>query len=287
MQVKITIVSEKSTVRDNFHGLRVGHGLSIHISLGNEQILFDLGLVGKILIRNMRNLNINPDEINKIVISHGHMDHVRGLGKFIQNRNREDKIPLYAHPSIREPKRACFRGLPLWNAGFPEMDEEVMNKVDFIYSRDPVKIAPKLFTTGEIHLDQRTELMNISRYFCNKVQGKWKQDFILDEQSLILQTLEGLVILCGCCHPGIVNTCRKAQELFDDEIVAIIGGVHLNLAKKERVEAVIENMKQNIGLPKLYLNHSTGKKALKTLKERLGEEIVKECKHGTKLDFKC
>lgn len=287
MQVKITIVSEKSTVRDNFHGLRVGHGLSIHISLGNEQILFDLGLVGKILIRNMRNLNINPDEINKIVISHGHMDHVRGFGKFIQNRNREDKITLYAHPSIREPKRACFRGLPLWNAGFPEMDEEVMNKVDFIYSRDPVKIAPKLFTTGEIHLDQRTELMNISRYFCNKVQGKWKQDFILDEQSLILQTLEGLVILCGCCHPGIVNTCRKAQELFDDEIVAIIGGVHLNLAKKERVEAVIENMKQHIGLPKLYLNHSTGKKALQTLKERLGEEIVKECKHGTKLDFKC
>lgn len=184
MQVTITVVSEKSTVRDKFHGLRLGHGLCIHIAIDNVQILFDMGLVGKILIKHMNDLNIIPDEIDKIVISHGHMDHVRGLKQFILNRTREDKIPLYAHLSIRKPKRACFHGIPLWNAGFPEIEDEILEKVDFVYNINSVQIAPNLFTTGEIPIDKRTDFMHISKYFCNKSQEKWEQDLMIDEQSL-------------------------------------------------------------------------------------------------------
>jgi 7,8-dihydropterin-6-yl-methyl-4-(beta-D-ribofuranosyl)aminobenzene 5'-phosphate synthase len=285
MKAVITNVSEKSSVKDRYIGLRLGHGQSFHISIGNQQIMFDMGLVGRILLNHMRKLNLNPDEIDKAVLSHGHMDHVGGIEKFIEARSKRSNFPVHCHPEAIIPKRAYYKGLVLWNAGFKKMNNEVKKKVDFIFNKQTIQIAPKLFTTGEISLEDRTGLTNLSRFFYHKIDGKWIHDPILDEQSLVLKTVNGLVILCGCCHPGLVNTCKKAQEIFDDEIHAIIGAIHLNLASKRRIIAVIEEMKQSIGIPKLYLNHSTGQRAIHTMKKLLGTDIVLDCVHSTQVIF--
>jgi 7,8-dihydropterin-6-yl-methyl-4-(beta-D-ribofuranosyl)aminobenzene 5'-phosphate synthase len=287
MEVKITNISEKCSVLDKFPRVRVGHGQSFHISIGNQQIIFDLGLVGWILLRHMRKLNINPNEIDKVVLSHGHMDHVGGIEEFVKARSKEDTIPIYCHPSIRIPKRAYYGGIVLWNAGFRNFGLEIEEKLDFNYNSEPVQITSNLYTTGEISLEDRLDLKNLSRFFYYKIDGKWIHDPMLDEQSLVLKTVDGLVIICGCCHPGLVNTCKKAQEIFDDEILAIVGAVHLNLASKKRVLELIDSMKQQIGTPILYLNHSTGERAKSTLKKELGKEIVNDCRHGTQLVFEC
>ena len=287
MEVMITNINEKTSVKDKYIGLRVGHGQSFHISIGNQQILFDIGLVGRILTKNMKKLNINPDEIDKVVLSHGHMDHVGGLERFIKVRTKESKLPVYAHPQVRIPKRAYFYGIVLWNAGFRKISKEVEDKIEFIYSREPVQITPKLFTTGEISIEERKEIPNLSRFFYHKSDGKWIHDPVIDEQSLVLKTTNGLVILCGCCHPGLVNTCMKAKELFDDEIYAVIGAIHLNLARTKRVKEVVDNLKQKIGTPFLYPNHSTGQRAIGTMKKEFGKDIVHDCFHGTKLIFEC
>jgi len=93
---------------------RLSHGLSFYIKSGSEHIMFDMGLLGRFLMKNMRFVGISPDEITKIVISHGHSDHAGGLRLFLEKRTNKNIIPIYAHSNLTEPKRACFLGIRLW-----------------------------------------------------------------------------------------------------------------------------------------------------------------------------
>ena len=175
----------------------------------------------------------------------------------------------------------------MWNAGFPIFESKIKEKVQFIFNRESIKIAPRLFTTGEISLKERTNVQNLSRHFKCKINDSWEKDSVIDDQSLVLQTLEGLVVITGCCHSGLLNTCNKAKELFNDDIHAIIGGVHMVFSKKQKVEQVISNIKREIKKPILYLNHSTGTKAIRMMKKEFGENIVRDCSVGTTIMFDC
>ena len=97
-------------------------------------MLFDTGLVCWRLLRNLRNWGIPPDSIDRVAISHGHMDHVRGIKALTKARTTNKKLKIFAHPNITETKKACFYGIRLWNAGFPKMKTELMNKLEFNYN---------------------------------------------------------------------------------------------------------------------------------------------------------
>ena len=261
------------------------NGVSSHISINNEQILFDLGLVRWRFKRNMKLLNINPDEIDKIFISHGHMDHTRGLKPLLKKRTNANKIILFSHPAVREPKRAFYHGIKLWNAGFPEIHSELEKKVEFRFNKKPVEIAPNLFTSGEVPLKERAEEQNLGKLYWHKLNGKWEHDPLIDEQFLILKAKEGSVIISGCGHIGILNTLRIAEEKFNDKVIAVIGGIHLIFAKKEKVFRMADKLMQRYGEIKFYLNHSIGTNAFKLLVKKMGKEKIERFSVGDKLTF--
>lgn len=285
MKVKITTVYDSQFFK--WRNFGAFNGVSFHISINEEQIVSDLGLIGWRLIRNMELLNIKPNEIDKVFLTHGHMDHVRGLSSLVIARTTLNKLPIFTHPDATIPRRAFIRNKELWNAGFPIFESKIKEKVQFIFNRESIKIAPRLFTTGEISLKERTNVQNLSRHFKCKINDSWEKDSVIDDQSLVLQTLEGLVVITGCCHSGLLNTCNKAKELFNDDIHAIIGGVHMVFSKKQKVEQVISNIKRELKKPILYLNHSTGTKAIRMMKKEFGENIVRDCSVGTTIMFDC
>ena len=84
--------------------LKNDHGQSFLISIGDEQILFDFGQKGPILLHNMDELQISPNAVTKLVASHGHMDHTGGLPDFLEKRTKKESLPLFAHPNFREEK---------------------------------------------------------------------------------------------------------------------------------------------------------------------------------------
>jgi 7,8-dihydropterin-6-yl-methyl-4-(beta-D-ribofuranosyl)aminobenzene 5'-phosphate synthase len=108
INMQAIILNLFSNVTTNNHKLKGGHGQSFLITISGEKILYDTGLNGKTLLNNMETLSISPDEITKLVLSHGHTDHTGGLPGFLDERNAKNILPLIAHPSFREKKSIKF-----------------------------------------------------------------------------------------------------------------------------------------------------------------------------------
>lgn len=282
MDVKIVNIYNNEALPTK--GLESGHGESFHITTGDQEILFDSGWKGKKLMHNMNKLGINPNKIDKLVFSHGHSDHTGGLPAFLKARTVSTPIPIIAHPAFLEPKsvKMLIFHFPM---GFPKLSEKFKEKVEFQLTKNPVEVLPKLSTVGEITIVERQEKPGIEKRVFHKVDGQRKWDPVIDDLSLVLQTKDGLVLITGCCHAGLLNACAKATKLFNDKIKAILGGTHMVNYSREDVEHVGDVLENLYGTPELHLNHCTGKEAIEQLRKRFGSEIVHDCHVGTELVY--
>lgn len=95
----------------------------------------------------------------------------------------------------------------------------------------------------------------------------------IKEQSLILNTDKGLVIVTGCSHQGIVAILKRAKELFDRPIHLVFGGFHLGAKSKAELEEIIRNFKE-IGVERCGATHCTGDEAIGMFKKAFGENYV-------------
>jgi len=111
------------------------------------------------------------------------------------------------------------------------------------------EIYPDIYTTGEL---------------INSVK----------EQSLIIRTLNGLVIITGCAHPGIVNIIKRAKGIADDDVYLILGGFHLKDLSSTVVESTINELK-DLGVKKVAPSHCTGALALQCFQDLFGEDYIK------------
>ncbi|MDA1089410.1 MAG: MBL fold metallo-hydrolase [Proteobacteria bacterium] len=95
------------------------------------------------------------------------------------------------------------------------------------------------------------------------------------EQALIYKLDgKGLVVLTACCHAGIVNTVRHAQEVTGvEDVHAILGGFHLTGASDERVEKTVDDLAA-LDPDFIVPMHCTGLAAIDVLKTRLGDRIL-------------
>ncbi len=291
--MKAQILNLYSNEKEKGSKLKNAHGQSFLITIGDEKILFDLGQKSKLLLENMAELNISPNDITKLVLSHGHRDHTGGLPGFLDKRTKEDKLPLFAHTCFRKEKIAkiSFIKKPL---GCPDLTQEQENKLDFKLSRKPQQITQCLKTTGEI--TERNEKDGTEPIAMHWENGKLVVDPIWDDLSLVLSTKEGEVIVAGCAHSGILNICNYVKKSTERKIIAIIGGTHMVRYKSDEVKYVADQLENVYGCPDLYLNHCTDRlpfpfiinsKTIDILKKRFGQEKVKNCYVGTEIAFEC
>jgi 7,8-dihydropterin-6-yl-methyl-4-(beta-D-ribofuranosyl)aminobenzene 5'-phosphate synthase len=98
--------------------------------------------------------------------------------------------------------------------------------------------------------------------------GDW-----LKEQSLILETPKGLVIITGCAHPGIVQIVAKAKDLLKKDIYMVVGGFHLIGTSTTRILEIIQKLK-DFGVEKVAPSHCTGEKAISLFKKNWGKNFV-------------
>jgi len=103
----------------------------------------------------------------------------------------------------------------------------------------------------------------------------------IKEQSLILETDEGLVIITGCAHPGVVNVVRKAREVAGDKVHLVLGGFHLGGASVSKIESIIDDFEQ-MGVERVAPCHCSGDRARTLLREHYGEGYI-ECGVGRRI----
>ncbi len=293
MQVKLTNIVDKEVQPDR--DLIPSDGLCYLIKIENKTILFDTGDQGIILLNNMNILNIDPKTIDMVVFSHGHWDHTFGIEALMYARGDAPVLNLIAHPHAfkkRRIKQPILRILAYlkyrWsNLGFPKLSEEIMSKLEFTEIIEPYEITPIFTTIGEIN-EWKEKHSKIDKLTI-KLDRKYVKDELLDDLSLVLKTKDGMVLILGCGHAGVLNICARAKEIHPGrEIKMIIGGTHLvALTEEKDLEYVAKQLEQKYNKPLLYLSHCTGKKAIKFMTEYFGENIVKPFKVGDILTFEC
>ena len=96
---------------------------------------------------------------------------------------------------------------------------------------------------------------------------------LIKEQSLILETPKGLVIITGCAHPGIVHIAEKAKSLLKKDIYMVVGGLHLAGTSTTRIREIIKKLK-DLGVEKVAPSHCTGEEAISLFKKSWGKNFV-------------
>ncbi len=255
--------------------------MSVHIKIGTEEVLVDLGSKNGFLLHNLPALNLKIDDISRVVLSHAHSDHTGGLNAFLKARTKP--IHIIAHPFVFEEKTSNTMGHQ-GNIGLPPITQDCAEKMRLQLSAKPVQVLPNLYTIGEVPLSERLEKQGVAEVL-HRVGDSYCWDPVLDDLSLVLNARDGLVLITGCCHAGLLNVCQKAAGLFNRKILAIIGGTHMAEYTSADVEHVAATLKDLYGVPQLYLCHCTGEAAICQLKQKFGAAKVHEFIVGQELSF--
>jgi len=201
----------------------------------DEKTLFDTGENGKWLLENMHALRISLDKIEAIVISHDHWDHWGGLWDLLKIKKG---MRVYICPNFsREFKNKANK----LSASLIELDKLT-------------QILPDIFSTGEIS---------------GAYHGKY-----MAEQAVALRTKNGLTVITGCAHPGVLKMVEKVKAKFPREtIYLVLGGFHLMESDNRTIEIVAENFKK-MGIIKAGPTHCSGPEAGKIFKEEYGKNFI-------------
>lgn len=262
MTVRITTLSENTAQL----GYLAEWGLSILIETDSAKVLLDTGM-SMSAVHNADLLGIDFSTIDAIVLSHAHADHTGGLRDVLRRVRKE--VQVIAHPDIWIPKYVVFGEMQRY-AGIPFVREELEAMgASFTLSSGPCQISSDIMTTGEVAMT--TDYETIDGRLCLKVDGQMVPDPMTDDLALVVRTGEGLALITGCAHRGIVNTVRHVRKLTDDEYIhTIIGGTHLHLSPKERVDNTAAELKE-LGLVRLGVSHCTGFHSAAALAREFGD----------------
>jgi 7,8-dihydropterin-6-yl-methyl-4-(beta-D-ribofuranosyl)aminobenzene 5'-phosphate synthase len=254
------------------------HGLSMLIKVfrGSESeahtILLDAGWSNIGVPFNLKLLGIDINEIEAIVLSHGHMDH---FGALIEILKIKKSVPIVLHPDafmvrgIKSPDGKIIK--------FPTLDEQSLIKAgaDLVKTKSPSLLASGLVASmGEV--GRVTDFEKGMPNACLERNGKIEHDPILDDQGVIINIKgKGLVVVSGCAHAGIINTIHHAQGITKiNQVYAVLGGFHLSGPLFEPIiSKTIEEFKK-IDPEIIVPMHCTGWNAINEIAKAMPDQFV-------------
>lgn len=268
MATTLTVITE-NTVPGKADGLYAEHGFSLFLVRPDAKLLFDAGPPGIATLHNAPRLGLDLRTADGIVLSHGHQDHTGGLAGVL--RAMDKRVRVFAHPGIFAD-RYGKRGDHLRYSGLPFKREALEGLgADFDLSTECREIAPGVHLSGEIPRRRAFETGDPEMFV--KRNGELVRDLLPDDQSLAVETAEGLALILGCCHAGLINTIDHFQATLPGKpIHTVIGGTHLAFAPPDQLRQTIAALK-GLRVKKLGLSHCTGLLAGARLVQEFGDAV--------------
>jgi 7,8-dihydropterin-6-yl-methyl-4-(beta-D-ribofuranosyl)aminobenzene 5'-phosphate synthase len=272
MKGEITILCENTV------GRLVGsgeHGFSAYLETDRGNYLFDTGNSHSI-VPNSLLLDKDLRSVTKIFISHGHHDHTGGLPEVLKLKG---KVDVHAHPHVfldriavlkedgKETKR--FVGIPYKKAYLESLG------ANFVFNTDFMEVERGIYLTGEV--PRRTEFEKPDPRLFSETRGKTVQDTFPDDQSLILDSEKGLILILGCAHSGMINIINHViNRIGKEKFYAILGGTHLDFLTPEQLEESVKSLKK-MEIEKIGASHCTGMRAAFRLHQEFGDRFFHGC----------
>ncbi len=268
------------------HTLLAEHGLSLLITVYRDgvrhTVLLDTGYNSATMLHNMDYLNVDPANIEAVVLSHGHMDHSGGLYPLLERLNRS--VTVVAHP---DAFRQRFLVRPqLGKLSFPVTADkgDLRNlNAEFVEASGPVYLAENtILVTGEVPRTTGFEKGMPGAFL--EEGGEMVPDSIRDDQAVLIKLAgRGLVVISGCAHSGIINSVLYARQITgESRVAAVIGGFHLSGSDMEPViESTVSELKQ-LSPDLIMPMHCTGWNAIRRLQSEFPDSFVLSSV-GTKL----
>jgi 7,8-dihydropterin-6-yl-methyl-4-(beta-D-ribofuranosyl)aminobenzene 5'-phosphate synthase len=289
-------------------------GLALYLESHRQQesrrYLLDFGFTPEVYANNLELLNIDVAQVDALIISHGHFDHVGGLMGFLKTYRPRMRKALMLFTGGEDDFCMRFSRLAdgsFANFGIP-LDRRRLQALDVqaVLSEQPVLMAGHAFTTGAVPRTSIEQVLPntwveygvqdglgcdanayINHHFSpEELAGKPVPDQHWHEHATCFRLGDrGLVVISSCGHAGIINTLRRAQEVSGiEKIHALVGGFHLAPASDDYLAQVMGELKK-FDLDLVLPMHCSGQNFVDLAKREIPEKLVL-CGTGTSFTFR-
>lgn len=243
-------------------------GFSALVEADGRRVLVDTGNHPDTVLKNATDLGIDLSTVTDVVLTHNHDDHVGGLVTLRRELMKKNPSALsrahvakgifYSRPSAKGEDNTMI--------AIKKEYESTGGK--FIEHDQSAEIFPGGWLTGPVPRIYPERNWSVT----GKVStpAGLVEDNIPEDQSLVINTPQGLILIAGCGHAGIVNTLAMARSEFADEpVYAVLGGLHLFAATDAQVDWTADKLKE-FGTSYLLGAHCTGIESVYRIRQRLG-----------------
>ncbi len=245
-------------------------GFAALVVADGHRILFDTGAHPDTVLRNAHELHIDLSNVPDVILSHHHLDHTAGLVTLRRECAKSNPAALArAHVGT-----GIF--LSRTDDGAREANPMIATKSDyesaggtFIEYHDARELYPGVWLTGPVPRKYPERNWSPGRKL-RLADGKTPEDNLPEDQSLVIVTGKGLVLISGCGHAGVINTLDYARaKISPAPVSAALGGFHLYAASDDTLAWTAGKLKE-FGLQNLLGAHCTGIEAVYRLRQLTG-----------------
>ncbi len=240
-------------------------GFSALVEYNGKQILFDTGNDVDIFAHNVKAKEVDLTELDFVIVSHRHGDHVGGLTHL-----------LSVNPGVRI--YAPREGFGIFGAALPgtfyRRNETLPPEMRYFDGNPPQSLRfgtawPKANFTW---VSESTEVA--PGFHVIALKGNWGTDLAVMELSLAIDTPEGIVLVVGCSHPTIEKIVEAAKATINKPIHLVIGGTHLLPAPDEEIQRIATTLHETWEVQWIAPAHCTGEPAFEMLKKTFGDRYI-------------
>jgi len=243
-------------------------GFAALVESDGHRILVDTGARPETVLSNARELNVDLSDVQEVILTHNHSDHVGGLLTLRREYMKKNPAAL----SLVHVGRGIFYSRPETDG--KEGNPMVALRQDyestggkFVEHDQAIELFPGAWLTGPVPRTYPERNWSVSGKV--KTPEGLVEDTVPEDQSLILSTPNGLVMVTGCGHAGVINILTFAQKEFPKTpVYAVVGGIHLFPASDQQLDWTADKLK-GFGLSYLVGAHCTGIESVYQIRQHL------------------
>lgn len=235
-------------------------GYAALIEVGGRRILFDTGNDAETFAHNVKAKGIDLTNLDFVVLSHRHGDHMAGLSRVIE---ANPKVKIYA------PKE----GFGVYGGSLPRSfyrkNEQLPPEMRYFDGKPPqTMVFGSAWEKANFELIDKTTQVAPGVWLISQVSDAVGTRE-LKELSLAIDTPDGVILIVGCSHPGIENIVQEVSKI-NPKIQWIAGGLHMVGASDEAVLKVSQSLRDTYRVQNIAPGHCTGEPTFAGLQQAFG-----------------